>query len=69
MGSELKLRLPKSNYDTDLISNTSVLTERKLSTFKIIDQLSEKLPLMRRNSSKENKDKANMPLTRLAYLR
>jgi hypothetical protein len=69
MGSELKLRLPRSNYESDLVSNTSVLTERKLSTLKIIDQLSEKLPLLRRNNSKESKEKTGLPLPRLAYLR
>jgi hypothetical protein len=69
MGSELKLRLPKSNYDSDLSSISTPLTERKMSTLKILDQLSEKLPLLRRNSSIEAKEKPSQPWPRLAYLR
>lgn len=68
-GGELKNRLPKSNYEnnsqlmkSDSSRNQSLVLNKNRSE--------ERLPsLSRRHSSKESKDKCNVPKPRLVYLR
>jgi hypothetical protein len=66
-GSDLKSRLPKSNYD----NHSEVVLERNRSSSLSKNKSEEKLPeLMKRNSSREvMKEKVNIPKPRLVYLR
>ena len=68
-GGQLKNSLPKSNYE-----NTSQLmrsdSAKNNSSVLNKNRSEEKLPaLSRRHSSKESKDKCNVPRPRLVYLR
>jgi hypothetical protein len=70
MGSELKLKLPKSNYESEFTNSSIALTDRNSSVCKMREELSEKLPeILRRNSSRAVMEKAPQPRGRLLYLR
>lgn len=67
-GGELKCRLPKSNYENNsgLMRSNSSKNMSGMSK----NRSEERLPsLSRRHSSKEAKDKCNVPKPRLVYLR
>ena len=68
-GSDLKSRLPKSNYDNS--SEVMMNADRNRSSSLSKNRSEEKLPeLMKRNSSKEAvKERVNIPKPRLVHLR